>query len=60
MHSYVLGTALSGEETTISGITIRHDIAGWTVRLKATDLTDKVVWQRDWVYEDYYKLKDVG
>lgn len=60
MHSYVLGTALPGEETTMSGLTIRRDIAGWTVRLKATDSNGEVVWQRDLSFEDFYKLEDVG
>ena len=60
LHSYALGKVSPGEETAMGGLTIRRDIAGWTIRLKATSSTGEIVWQKDISYEDFYKLQDVG
>ena len=58
IKSRVLGEAIAGAETTMRYLTLRRDIAGWTLRLRGENYLGETVWQKQMSFEDFLNLKD--
>jgi hypothetical protein len=56
-----LGTVPAGQTVKLQRyLLLNRDLVGWVVKLSAEDPSGKVVWQKTWDFEDFFKLEDVG